>query len=255
MTLNNVTISKSNTGGLRTEWIEGYSRAIVHFAATDVTLEPGEEIAWFDVVHLGRTIRANALGNAVTGGLTAGTNTFLCSVHGTQGEISSLTMTVSAYAYIPPTATYEVIRCNSAGAADENGGYLKVTATVNHSPCGGANVATTTVRWKLKSAASWTDAGRITNSSFLIFGGGTAAADKTYELKLSLADTVGNTAEYEKTVASNYWSMKFSADGHGVSFGKNTATSGNLELASGMKLKMGNTTLTEAQLQALLNLI
>lgn len=254
MTLNNVTVSKVNTGGLLTEWIEGYSKANVKFKVSDVTLLPGETIDYYDVVCAGRTFKANAQGNAVTGAMAAGTNTLVCTVHGTKGESSSLTVTVTAFGYIPPTAKYTVIRCNASGTATDSGAYLKITATVIHSLCGGANTALTRVRWKEKSAASYIDSGNIQNDGSLIVGG-SVTIDKTYELKLSLSDVVGNTAEYTHTVPSNFWAVKFSDDGHGMSVGKNTAASGYFSLASGMSFQMGSTTLTEAQLKKLIALI
>ena len=258
MELLSVTVTKVNAGGVSGVWIEGYSRARVRFSDLNVNLNPGETISGYYVLFDGVRYNANSSRLATTGGMNSGENELHCVVYGTDSEgneiSSELIQTVEAYAYVPPAGNYSAIRCDADGVEDNEGGYLKVTSDVTCSSLGGANVCTTTVRWRIRGAALWTEAGSITGSDALIFGAGLMQSGVSYDILLSLSDTVGNTGEYSELVVSDFWAMKFSSDGRGVSFGKKTATSGYLELADGMGLKLGATSLSEQQLIDLLGM-
>ena len=259
MTLNDVTLQCVNSGNLFgiLVYIQAFSRVRIKFRTNNITLEEGETITGYSVIFKGQSYTANSSGNVTTdGGVSAGDNEIICTAHGLDAngnEISStITKTVTAYAYNPPAGEYALTRCDAQGNEDDNGGYFKITPTLVISDCGGNIVGTSSVRYKLRSASTYTEAGSTTGDTPLVFGGDIQLA-RSYDIMVTLSDTAGFSKEYSLTAFSNYWAMRFSSDGTGVSFGQNTASSNALELASGMSFKMGSTSMSEAQLSALLS--
>lgn len=224
----------------------------MNFNSAVVELEEGEVIDRFEVTMNGRTSRPYATGIAEAGAMLAGNNEIVCTVYATSGETATYTRTITAYPYYPPTASFNLYRCDDIGLADTEGGNVKVEVTGAWASVGLQNILTTAVSYRLKTDEEFTEAGSVENSGAIIIGG-ELRSDRSYEFRFTVSDTVGNRAEYTRTVPSEFWAMKFSSDGHGVAFGEKTAQSGVLKLASGMCFKMGNTALTEADLYDLLH--
>ena len=215
MILNRADITPVNAGGLQGIWLEGYSRARVEFRAEWVSLQPGESISSFKIKWAGREITANSARFALTGPLAAGENEIICTVTGTNGESSSITFSVSAFAYAPPSAECAAERCTSAGTPQSSGAYIKASAAVRFSPCAGANSVRCSVSWRKRSESTWHEAGSFTNSGSLILGGNIGAAESC-SVRIIITDSVGNSAEYITDVFSDHWPLLFNSEGSGA---------------------------------------
>ena len=239
MVLNDVTVTIVNTGNLRNVLIEGYSRVRIRFTAANCTLDAGETLAGGYIIHKGLRVDANSAKMALSYPLDAGDNLITCVAISSTGAESSITKTLTAYAYDPPAASVEAFRSDSSGSANEDGAYIKVTAEPDISDCGGANAATLEVKWKLRSASAYSSPVTMANNAAVI-GGSLTTAD-TVDILVTITDTVGNDAEYGLEILSNFWPLRFTEDGKGVAFLGAAPVNGELVLPPGTRIRIGNT--------------
>ena len=114
-----------------------------------------------------------------------------------------------------------------------------MSSTPSFSSCGGSNAVTTEVRWKLRSATDYGSPTTMSGSSAVI--GGSFTQNDTIDILVTVTDTVGNDATYGLQILSNYWPLRFTADGKGVAFLGATPANGELRLPAGTRIKIGNT--------------
>ena len=239
MVLNDVSVTRVNSGGVSSAFIEGYSRVRIRFTAANCTLDAGESLAGGYIIHKGLRVDANSAKMALSYPLEAGDNIITCVAVSSTGAESSITKTVTAYAYSPPSAETAAFRCDSSGSADEDGAYIKVTAETTVSSCGGANTAAAEVRWKLRSSESYSSPSAVSGGACII-GGSLTTAD-TVDILLTVTDTVGNDAEYGLEILSNFWPLRFTENGKGVAFLGAAPANGELVLPAGTRIRIGNT--------------
>ena len=239
MVLNDVTITCVSTGGISGVFIEGYTRARIRFTAANCTLDEGETLAGGYIIHKTLRVDANAANMALTYPLDPGDNVVTCTAISSTGAESTITKTIYAYPYDPPTAVVNAFRCDSSGNADESGAYIKVTAAPAVSDCGGANSATLEVKWKLRAASSYSSPVTMSNGAAII-GGSLTSAD-TVDILVTVTDTVGNDAEYGLEILSNFWPLRFTENGKGVAFLGAAPVNGELVLPAGTRIRIGNT--------------
>ncbi len=239
MILHDVTVTAVNTGGVRNAFIEGYSKVRIRFTAANCTLDAGEILAGGYIIHKGLRVDANSAKMALSYPLDAGDNIITCVAISSTGTESSITKIITAYAYDPPTAEVSAFRCDSSGNANEDGAYIKVTAEPSISDCGGANSATLEVKWKLRSASTYSSPVTMTNNAAII-GGSLTTAD-TVDILVTITDTVGNDAEYGLEILSNFWPLRFTENGKGVAFLGAAPVNGELVLPAGTRIRIGST--------------
>ena len=239
MQLNDVQITAINAGGLSGVYLEGYSRVRVRFTAANCTLEEGETLAGGYITFKGMKTVANSALMAVSSPLEAGENVIVCTAISSTGEESSIEKTVTAYEYYPPTAEVNAVRSKSSGAASETGAYIKVTATPSFASCGGSNAVTKEVRWKLRSASGYSSPVTMNGNSAVI--GGSLTQNDTVDILVTVTDTVGNDADYGLQILSNFWPLRFTADGTGIALLGATPANGELVLPAGTRIRIGNT--------------
>ena len=162
-----------------------------------------------------------------------------CTAVSSTGAESTIEKTVTAYDYYPPSAEVSAKRCTANGTLSENGAYIKVTATPNFASCGGRNAVTGEVRYKLRSAANYGSPATISGNSKVI--GGSFTLNDTVDILVTVTDTVGNDADYGLQVLSDFWPLRFTANGKGVAFLGATPANGELVLPAGTRIKIGNT--------------
>lgn len=236
MILNDVTVTVVASGGLRNVFIQGYTRARIRFTAANCTLDAGETLEGGYIIHLGRRVDANSAKMALSYPLEAGDNVITCTAISSTGAESTITKTIYAYPYDPPTATVDAFRCDSSGNANEDGAYIKVTAVESISSCGGANTATIEVKWKLRSASSYSSPITMTNGAAII--GGSLTIQDTVDILVTITDTVGNDAEYGLEILSDFWPLRFTENGKGVALLGAAPVNGELDLPAGTKIKI-----------------
>ena len=116
------------------------------------------------------------------------------------GSANSSTLT-SPTNYVNPTITVEAVRCDSAGAPDDLGGYLKARGSYLFASVGGYNSASATFTWNqvggTQSAPIALPAGNAWSSPF---GGGAISIINTYYIFAQVTDAVGNIGSGSHTV-------------------------------------------------------
>lgn len=235
-----------------TVWIQGWSRAQIVFDSAKISCLYGAGIAGFAISCEGLRVSAAPYRTGVLSGTAA---SIVCTVTDSRGQTASETLTVALESCAAPSLTaLSIFRSDPGGEPDENGTGIAVQATALYSSLGGENSA------ELRAFVRRLDQD---------FGGaGTALAsaqravlgpyspDTSYEVKLTLTDGLGRSAQATRVLPSRVWAMKFRPGGDGVAFGKAAETSAALELGPGWVLALhdgnGNTaTLSYAELTAL----
>lgn len=164
----------------------------------------------------------------------SGTLSMTTTVTDSRGRTASKTTTVSVLAYTPPRIqAFSVYRCNSEGAADDEGLYIAVRYKYNAPSLNGGNTASLAVQYKQSTAASY---------SSLLSGSGLSAdttekpssptfsSDYQYDLLLTVTDYFGAVATAEAKLPSGKVILDLAADGLGFAVGKTSERDG-LEVA------------------------
>lgn len=142
-------------------------------------------------------------------------------------------------AYTKPRITnVSVVRCNSSGAAADEG----QNGLVSFKWACDKSVSSIKIEWKLTSATSWSSA-TVTASGTSgtvskVIGGDALSAENTYDVRITVSDSGGSSY-----AIGSLTSMKFALDilsgGQGIAFGKTAETSGLAEFAYQTKFTGG----------------
>ena len=98
--------------------------------------------------------------------------------------------------YTAPTATgFNVFRCDSTGAADDDGTYLYAIATRSYTQVG-SNTCTMYFEYKERSASTWTRHATAMQDNTGIIVGGSLLPIRTYSTRVYVEDSLGGTYVY-----------------------------------------------------------
>ena len=134
-----------------------------------------------------------------------GSQTWTITAKDSRGRTASTTYTETVYGYTPPSiSTASAKRCDSVGTINESTGtYALFNGTYAYSTANGNNELTQTIDSKLHSGSTWTTrANSYTSGTNVVIGGGSFDADKTYDIRLTITDSLGNSATYSVFLAS-----------------------------------------------------
>ena len=168
-----------------------------------------------------------------TGGLTsAGNITFTAIVTDSRGRKSNAkTVTISVLDYNNPTIDkFSVIRCDSSGAANEDGTYLKVYAKYSYTNLNNLNKISSKIEYKKSSSSNWIDAGPIQSGANLIIGNNTIATDSAYSIALTISDSLVGV-EKVVDVPTAFVTLDFRKGGKGIAIGKMSEKDNLFEVA------------------------
>lgn len=236
-------------------FVQGYSRAAVEFdeSKVDVSGLYGAEIAYYSVVCGGVTITEAPHRTQILN--SAGSIQILCTVTDTRGRSDAEVFEVNVLPYANPTlSTIEAFRCNAQGEESPSGTYISVKATANISSLGGLNSAELSVKYK-EPGGEYGTAVTLSSGVPAIIGGGLISITSSYVLLITVVDLLTMQAESEATIPTESVAFHIRNGGKGAAFGKYCEQDNRLELPEGWQIKIGSTTLSEAQLQSLLNLL
>ena len=254
-----VTMTPYNTGTgaaslTNPGYVKGYSKVRAVFDTSKITHAAGASAGTYAISVQGTATSGSnttlVSSNTVT---AAGTLTITCTVTDSRGRSTAATQTISVNDYANPAiASLNCYRCDSSGAEDENDPYMAVTAACTFTALAD-NAVTITVQVK-PAGGSYTSFGTLTNAAQSVIGGA-FLADTSYFVKVTVTDTVGSSAYTEMNMPRRSWvfHMRNTPGGPGAAFGKVTEHDNALQLASGWDFMMGDTSMSEAELQALLN--
>ena len=133
-----------------------------------------------------------------------GSQTWTITAKDSRGRTASTTYTELVYYYAPPSiSTASAKRCDSGGTINEaTGTYARFNGTYSYSVYR-YNAITQKIDSKLHSGSTWTTrATSYTSDTNVVIGGGAFDADKTYDIRLTITDSLGNSATYSVFLAS-----------------------------------------------------
>lgn len=155
---------------------------------------------------------------------SSGSLTITTTVTDSRGRTTSKSATITIVDYISPTlSSFTVSRCDSTGATNDDGTYVKIIAVGSIASCNNKNTNSYKVEYKLSSGSSWetlmTGSGYSIsiNSAQTIDGG--FLATNTYDFKITITDYFASTASV-KTVSTSFVLMNYRNTGKGIGIGK-----------------------------------
>lgn len=133
-----------------------------------------------------------------------GTQTWTVVATDTRGRTATQTYQDDVFAYSPPSISSATgNRCRQNGTIDEAAGtYALFNAEYSYSSADGNNVLTEIIESKLHNGSTWTTLANSYTSGTNEVVGGSLDADKTYDIRLTITDSLGNTAQYSIYIAS-----------------------------------------------------
>lgn len=217
-------------------YILGYSRAQALFDPTkiDFTASPGASIASYALACQGETVSASPYR---TGVLTALSVEVLCTVTDTRGRSAGERFTLSVMDYAPPTlGGVSICRSDEDGAPAADGGHCAVKADAVFSSLGGQNSCA--LRCAIMPAGGAYGAeSRLQSGVRSVFD--SISPDRSYTVRLTAEDALGNTAVFYRSIPTRRWAMKFRSNGRGVAFGKAAEHDDCFEVGADWSVKLG----------------
>ena len=164
---------------------------------------------------------------------TSGTVTFTGTVRDSRGRTKSASASVTVVDYWWPTAGISAERCNSNGDANPDGVYVKVIATYGIAPVSGKN---TVASRKIEVVGTSYNNTSFTSGTAVVIGGA-ISVDKSYTIKVTVTDSLGQSATAQTTISTGAVTVDYKSCGKGVAFGKVAETDNLLESAWPIKVK------------------
>ena len=147
----------------------------------------------------------------------AGNYELTFTVEDSRGFIGSTSQILSITANAPPVfRTLSAERCNAQKAADDEGVYALVRASVATSLAGG----TATVRAQLKTAAGANIGSAVTLSGGEARLGGSLDAETSYQIQVTATDQAGQIASATLYIGTAIHTIYRMAGGKGLAFGQ-----------------------------------
>lgn len=128
----------------------------------------------------------------------SGSQTYTATITDSRGRTASRSVTITVTAYAAPAiSSVAGIRCDSDGTANPTTGTsLKASATFTYSAVG-SNTLSSSLLYKKHTDQAYTQVQTgITSGTPYIFAVGLAEISSSYDVKVEVTDTIGNTATY-----------------------------------------------------------
>ncbi len=214
--------------------INGWGLCVAGYSKAKLTAEAngsyGSTIDSFDISGAYSTTQ-NGTSLSYTGGtLTSGKKTFTVNARDTRGRSSaSSSKSIDVLFYSKPTvSSFTVARCS------DNATKMEINANWAFSPVGGNNKISATISYKKPKEDAWTICEeKIVNTNshnWNIKLSATFEKTSSYNFKIIVRDSVGNSVPYEAFVSTVAVLLDFRAKGKGLGIGK-MAESDSMEVA------------------------
>lgn len=156
---------------------------------------------------------------------SSGNKSFAISCVDSRGRTSTemKTSVVYFYPYTAPKATKLVIKKEERTINGITRAYMVATPTWNFDSIGGHNAAQGKLYYKLSTASDWTQhSGAVNNSgeSFVMTDMGELSDESSYNFKVVVTDSLGNSSEKDTFSSTTKVLMDFQAGGMGLGIGK-----------------------------------
>lgn len=155
----------------------------------------------------------------------AGDNTCKVTVTDTRGRTAESTSNFNVLDYSPPKVySFSVIRCDSSGAEDDDGSYVKVYAKASISPINNKNTKSFVVKYKKSTSSTYTTvtlsaASYALDTSQIIPN---IDVDNEYDFVLEIKDYFTDSAPISNSlnVGSSFVLTDYNSSGRSIAFGK-----------------------------------
>ena len=217
-------------------FVQGYSKAELSFDSSKISCRYGASVAGFRIRCAAVTVNASPYRT----GVLTGDAEIVCTVIDSRGQEASETMQITVLPYAEPRLTeVTVFRCDSQGRAADDGQYYSAKGKALFSSLGGQNSISLSAAHKRTDAAPYGTETTLQNDTALVIG--TISPDYSYQVRLTVTDALGNSAQVIVALATQHWAMKFRPGGMGVGFGKAPEHDNCIELPAGWVIRIGNT--------------
>ena len=163
---------------------------------------------------------------------TSGDKTYTITITDSRGRTDSRTKTIRVVDYNSPVITsYTSFRSNSNGSMNSSGTYITHKITPSFYPLNGKNIAKIIVYSKKSTDSAYGNATIITNSAenqkVLVFTHTTQTfeIDSTYDFKIVISDSVGNSATIYTHVGTKNVPLNIASNNKSVAVGGFAQTS------------------------------
>ncbi len=234
-TIGSVTVAPRGTAysaGITTVYIAGYSTALI--TASSVSGVQGSTISKVEFLRDGTVISSNTTRTYTytTGTLNGSSATFSVRVTDSRGKTATKAasaITIKAYA-TPSFSSANAYRCNSSGTAQNDGTYIRVTASAVATPSENS-ITALTYATKATTSSTWSAEANV--------GSGVTASGfantTSYDVRITATDKLGNKSYKYYTIPTAEYTMDFKVGGKGVAFGKVAETDNLVDSAWGIK--------------------
>ncbi len=221
-TVGTVTVAEA-TAGLAAQFgafIQGKSNAKVTISASGAK---GSTITAYQTTLLGKTYTGSSWTSGVL--TSSGAISLVTKVKDSRGRWSAAkTTTLAVLAYnSPQIQELRVFRVDAAGAAAEQGQYIRVDYRYSVSSLGSKNTAKAVIEYKRTNDTAW--ATLLTNTAISAYTSVKPqtpifSIDNQYDIRLTVTDWFGTFRTYTATLPSGAVILDLLANGTGIAFGK-----------------------------------
>lgn len=216
-TISNVAVAMVNDNSTVSGWgvaVKGYTKARITASGAGVY---SSTISNFGITGgYTKTVAGTSLDYTGEPLSTSGTVSFSVKAVDSRGrESTATTKSLTVYDYASPNiSTFSVARQSTAT------NNVQVTANWSFSSVNNKNAATATLKYKTRSASSWTTySGTITKGGTTTLSP-TFSVSTSYDFQLTITDSLGNTAISTGSVSTQDVLLDFRAGGAGLGIGK-----------------------------------
>jgi uncharacterized repeat protein (TIGR02543 family) len=232
-------------------FVKGYSKVQAVFDTSKISHAVGASAGTYAISLQGVSVSGSSTTLVSSNTITlAGTVTITYTVTDSRGRSTTATQTISVNDYANPAiGSLNCFRCYNTQPpiADDGQPYMAVTANCTFTQLSN-NAITITVQAK-PTGGSYTSYGTLQNGTQAVIGG-SFLADTSYFVKVTVTDSVGNSAYTEMSMPRRSWDfhVRHTANGAGAAFGKVTEHDLTLQLATNWEFMIGSTSISENDL-------
>ena len=213
-------------------YVQRYSKASLSLPSVAGTY--GSTITSVVFSGWGATANGTASGttySATTPTLTMNGNvTMTAVVTDSRGRTVTETLTIKVEEYTSPVISSIVAkRCLQDGTLNDQGRYARVVVTFSIASVDGLNTATTKSYYKQSTSSTYTDANTpFTSGTAIIIGNELIGTDASHNIKVTVADDVGNMATAITSIPTTTYVMHFRDGGLSVGIGRAAVEEDNI---------------------------
>jgi uncharacterized repeat protein (TIGR02543 family) len=237
--------------------VQGYS-----YITLSVTASAGTGASVSNINFTGHGISQSS--TATTGDTaivtSTGSQSYSVTVTDSRGRTATSTVSVTVYEYANPNvSSFNVVRCLSNGTqSDTEGNYIKALPVFVFSSVNSHNTLTVNkIEYKAHDSSTWLNGPTSLTSGSWCSPFGPADITKAFDVRFTITDSLGNTFAIE-TIVQSVVGFALGLKNDRARFGGPVKQAGleiDWDVLCHGTITLGSTTLTEAQLQALLALI